>query len=119
MTPSRRSLVTGVVLVLAVGAASQWWAAHSQRQLGAQVAKLAQPGDIRMLSSETCAICAQARRWFSQHRVPFSECLIERDATCRQAFEATQSPGTPVIVVRGRSQVGFSPQRLLAALQPR
>ena len=104
---------------MAVGAASQWWAAHSQRQLGAHVAKLAQPGDIRMLSSESCAICAQARGWFSHHQVPFSECLIERDAACRQAFEATQSPGTPVIVVRGRSQVGFSPQRLLAALEAR
>jgi glutaredoxin len=106
-----------VVLVLAVSAASQWWAGRHERHLGEQVALLAQPGDIRMLASETCSICMAARSWFTMHKVPFSECTIERDAACRADFEASGSPGTPVLVVRGRRLVGFSPDRLHETLQ--
>ena len=114
--PSRPSLIGLAVLVLAITAASQWWAGRAARQLGAQVAALAQPGDIRMLSSESCAICHVARQWFVANQVAFSECLVERDAACRAEFEATRSPGTPVLLVRGQPQVGFSGQRLLQGL---
>jgi hypothetical protein len=116
---SKRSLFGLVVLVLAVSAASQWWVGRHEQRLGEQVAALAQPGDIRMLSSETCAICTVARGWFSENRVPFSECLIERDPQCRADFDATRSPGTPVILVRGVPQLGFNPERVRLALQPR
>ena len=105
------------MVVLAITAASQWWAGREAGQVSAQVAALAQPGDIRMLSSETCAICLVARQWMLENRVAYSECLIERDATCRAEFEATRSPGTPVLLVRGQPQVGFSSQRLLQALR--
>ena len=115
--PSRRTLIGVAVLVLAISAASQWWAGREARQLGAQVAALAQPGDIRMLSSESCAICHVARQWFIENRVAFSECLIEDDAACKAEFEATRSPGTPVILVRGQPQLGFNSQRLLQALR--
>ncbi|HSM22319.1 MAG TPA: glutaredoxin domain-containing protein [Rubrivivax sp.] len=119
MKTSKRSLIGLVALVLAVSAASQWWSGRHEQRLGEQVAALAQPGDIRMLSSETCAFCTVARGWFTEHRVPFSECMIERDAQCRADFDATRSPGTPVILVRGVPQVGFSPERVRVALQPR
>ena len=45
-----------------------------------EVARAAAPGDIVMLSSETCAFCQQARVWLTERRVPFRECFIERDA---------------------------------------
>lgn len=114
----RRSVIGLVALVLAVSAATQWWAARSQQQLGRQVALAAAPGDIQMISSTTCGICTAARRWFGQHDVPFDECFIERDAACAARFEALLAPGTPVIVVRGQPQLGFDPQRLLLALKP-
>jgi hypothetical protein len=116
---SRRSLFGLAALVLAVTVASQWWTGRHEQRLGEQVAGLAQPGDIRMLSSETCAICTLARGWFTEHRVPFSECLIERDAQCRADFDATSAPGTPVILVRGVPQLGFNPERVRLALQAR
>ena len=115
--PSRRTLIGVAAMLLAISTANQWWAGRGERQLGAQVAALVQPGDIRMLSSESCAICDQARQWFLENRVAFSECLIERDAACKAEFEATRSPGTPVLLVRGQPQVGFSSQRLLLALR--
>jgi len=116
---SRASLAGLVLLVLGVSVASTWWVDRQEHRVGAQVAALARPGDIRMLSSETCAICAVARTWFTEHGVPFAECMIERDAQCRADFDAARAPGTPVIVVRGVPQLGFNPERLRLALQPR
>jgi hypothetical protein len=108
-----------VAVILVAGGLSQWWAARQQADVGRQVAQAAAPGDIQMLSSTTCAICTTARLWFREHEVPFQECFIETDAGCAARFEATRSPGTPVILVRGIPQVGFSPQRLADSLKPR
>jgi glutaredoxin len=114
---SRRSLWGVVALILGVSLANAWWSRHQQRSLGEQVAQLAAPGDVRMLSSDTCAICVVARRWLQTHQVPFAECSIERDAACQQAFAASLSPGTPVLLVRGQVLVGFDAPQLLQALQ--
>lgn len=115
--PSRLSLLGLVVLVLAASAGSQWWAGRQERQLGSAVASLAQPGDIHMLASETCSACWMARAWFTEHKVRFSECTIETDSACKAQFEAHGRPGTPVLLVRGQPQLGFSPGRLHQALQ--
>ena len=116
MRTSARSLLGLVLLVLVVGGASRWWAGQHKQALGQQVAVLARAGDIRMIASQTCAICVVARDWMTQNRVAFTECLVERDPVCRADFDAMGAPGTPVIVVRGKPQLGFSPDRLLAAL---
>ena len=113
---ARWQLLGVLALVLLVSAASSWWVGYQGRALGREVAALARPGDIHMVSSESCAICLQARRWFTQHRVAFSECLIERDPVCQQLLASTQSPGTPVMLVRGQPQLGFDPSRLKRAL---
>ena len=117
MAESRRSVAGLAVLVLVVASATQWWAYRGQAQLGSDVKRLAAPGDIRMLSSETCSICVAARQWLQQHGVAFSECTIERDAACARDLAATGAPGTPVFLVRGQPLVGFSPQRLRDQLQ--
>jgi len=95
----------------------QWWVGHRADALGPQVAALARPGDIRMLSSVTCAVCTQARAWFTEHGVAFSECKIEHDSACREEHRAMGAGGTPVIVVRGVPTLGFSADALLARLQ--
>ena len=118
MKDSNRPLIGLAALVLLLSGASQWWAGWNDKQVAVQVASLAHPGDIRMLASETCAYCASARAWLTTYRVPFSECTIERDADCRAAYEAHRSPGTPVLIVRGKPQLGFSPERLRQALTP-
>lgn len=116
MNASPRALAgLAVTVALAIGA-SQWWGQRHAGSVGADVAAMAKRGDIRMLSSETCSICTVARRWFDRHQVAYSECFIERDAACREAFEATRAPGTPVLLVRGVPQVGFHPERVRAAL---
>lgn len=116
MQERRGPLLVLIVLVLVVGAVTQWWAGHSQARLGEQLVAAARPGDIRMLSSTTCAYCTVARQWLQQHGVPFSECFIETDTACAAAFEAARAPGTPVMMVRGQVQTGFDAQRVLQAL---
>ena len=115
--PRARSLVGLILLVLAVTAAAEGWRAWADRSAGREAAALAMPGDIVMLASDTCGYCAQARHWFAAHEVPFSECSIERDAPCAERFAALRAPGTPVILVRDRPQVGFSAQRVAEALR--
>lgn len=119
MTPARRSIAVLAALLLVTGAATQWWQGRSQARLGERLAGLAQPGDIHMLSSLTCAFCAAARQWLTEHRVRFDECFIERDPQCRTVYEATGARGTPTLLVRGQVQLGFDGERVLAALQAR
>ena len=116
MKTSGRSLLGLVLLVLAVSAANRWWVARHSDALGQLLASMAQPGDIRMLSSENCAICLEARQWLLRNEVAFSECLIERDAVCRADLDALGATGTPVLLVRGKPQLGFNAERLRLAL---
>lgn len=116
MKTSPRDLLGLALLVAVVVGASQWWAARSENAVGAEVAALVRAGDIRMLSSDTCVVCASARRWFQAHAIAYTECSIERDSACKAAYERTGLQGTPVLLVRGQPQLGFSPQRLRAAL---
>jgi glutaredoxin len=105
------------LLVAVVSGGLQLWGQQRERTLGIRIAAAAAPGELRMISSETCGVCTAARHWFSDHDIRFAECFIERDAACRAEFEALRAPGTPVIVVRGQPQLGFSPQRLALALK--
>lgn len=111
-----RSLVVLVLLVLGVGGASEWWREYQATQLGRQIAALARPGDILMISSVTCPFCERARRWMTLRQVPFTECFIERDAACAERYQALGARGTPTMWVRGAAQLGFSPQLVLDRL---
>ena len=114
---SRGSLAALLVLVLVASAASQWWSGRAEARQGERLAALAQPGDIRMISSETCAYCEAARRWMTRHGVRFDECFIERDAQCRALHDATPARATPTLLVRGQVQVGFDAQRIARTLE--
>lgn len=72
-----------------------------------------------MIGSVTCVYCAQARAWFEANRVPYSECLIERDPACAAQYNALMAPGTPVMIVRGKRLLGFSAQAVADALATR
>lgn len=116
---SPRSLLALVALVLGAAVAMQAATKWSRERLGAEVAAAARPGDIQMIGSVTCVYCAAARAWFDENRVPFSECLIERDVACAERYHALMAPGTPVLLVRGRRLVGFSAQAVADALAAR
>ena len=111
-----RALLVMAALGLAISMAGTWWKDRRDQALGQQLALLAAAGDIRMLSSVTCVFCARARDWMSRHQVPFTECFIERDPACAATHQALMLQGTPVMLVRGRAQLGFDPERVREVL---
>jgi glutaredoxin len=112
-----RRFASLALLLLAVWGGTQGLQMWSARQLGNEAATNAKPGDIQMISSVSCVYCAKARAWFTEQKVPFTECFVERDAACAAQYRGLLAPGTPIILVRGQPQIGFSTQRVVAALR--
>lgn len=115
MTPRRQGLIL-IGLITLVSVAWEGYRQWEDQRMAEHIAVAARPGDIRMLSSETCVFCTRARQWLTQHRIPFQECFIERDAVCAADFRALRAPGTPVLIVRQQMLVGFQPERVAQAL---
>ena len=114
-TALRRFLSLAAVVAIVWGGVQGFGVWQAQR-LSEKVAHEAKSGDIVMLSSVTCPYCKEAREWFTEHKVTFSECFIETEPACAAAYNALQAPGTPVLLVRGQRQRGFDAQRVAAAL---
>ncbi|MDC8786251.1 glutaredoxin family protein [Roseateles koreensis] len=108
------ALILALVLVASQGAA--WFSSRTQAE---QMRRWAAPGDIAMLSSTTCIYCEKARAWMTRAGVPFHECFIEQDAACRAEFEARGARGTPTLIVRGQTLVGFDRPRVIEILSLR
>lgn len=111
---------SGVLAVLVVGIVAWGLGRVVQTQVQSGQAEalrqVARPGDIRMISSLTCIFCTKARQYMTEHRIPFEECLIERDAACLADYKRLGASGTPTLLIRGQRQLGFDPQRITSAL---
>ena len=105
---TRRSWLGLVAVVLVVSGAANGWRAYQAQQLGRELAQLARPGDITLVSSSTCVFCTRARQFLTVQQLPFTECFIEADAACAQRYQALGARGTPTLLVRGQLQLGFS-----------
>lgn len=112
----RRGLWSLLLVILAAGALAEGARAWVQQQRAQALRAVATPGDIRMISSESCVFCAQARAWLTRERLPFEECFVERDARCAADYDRLGRPGTPTLLVRGQAQLGFDPERITVAL---
>ena len=112
-----RSTAGLLVVVVAVwaGVVGAGWLA--ERRASHVAVAQARAGDILMVASVDCRYCAEARAWFRANDLPFSECLIERDAECAATYRSLQAPGTPVLIVRGKRLVGFDARSVAAALR--
>ncbi|NCT85017.1 MAG: glutaredoxin family protein [Comamonadaceae bacterium] len=107
-----------LLVVIALAAAASWaWRGHVAAGDGGRLARQVQPGDIRMISSETCGWCTAARRWMTQEGIAFDECFIERDAQCLADYRALGGQGTPTLRVRGQTVLGFDRARILDILE--
>ena len=106
-----------LIVVAVAWLGSEAWRAHVADRDGETLAQRVKPGDIRMLSSETCPYCLAARRYMTQQGIPFEECFIERDSQCLADYEALGAAGTPTLVVRGQRVIGFDRARLLEILK--
>lgn len=115
----RRELLVLVVLLSAAGGVQLWLRGRTEAArdaLGPRIAGAARAGDVEMISSTGCVYCAKARSWLTRHHVVFGECNIDLDTRCLTRFQQLGSPGTPVMMVRGKPQLGFDPQRVAQGL---
>jgi len=103
-----------LLVVIALAAAASWaWRGHVSAEDGELLAQKVKPGDIRMISSETCGWCTAARRWMQEEGVAFNECFIERDEQCMADYRAQGGMGTPTLIVRGHTVLGFDRARII------
>ena len=66
-----------------------------------------------MYSTPTCAPCAQAKRWFDDHGVAFTEHDVSRDPVrATELYRLTGQGAVPVIRVGAQVLVGFDPLQL-------
>ena len=117
MKTSLRSLLGLLATAAVVLGGSQLVGAWHERGVGQRAAEGASPGDIVMYTTTDCPYCAQAREWFGQHGVAYTECNTTVDAACRAAYEKLAAPGVPTLLVKGQRQVGFQPERVARALE--
>lgn len=111
-------LPVSLFVVIALAWGGSWaWRSHVSARDGERLAARVKPGDIRMISSETCGWCTAARRWMTAEGIPFQECFLERDAQCRADYVARGGRGTPTLVVRGHTVLGFDRARLLQLIE--
>jgi glutaredoxin len=115
-TGHKRELFSFVAVVLCATLAFEAWQQWQSWRQAQALATLVRAGDLRLISSQTCVYCTQARRWLQAKALPFSECFIEQDAACAATYRALHSPGTPLVMVRGEPQLGFDPERVRRAL---
>lgn len=113
----RKDLWVLLALVAGFVGLSQWAGGRQADAQAEQLRALARPGDILMLSSETCVFCKRAHAWLSEQQVPFRECLVERDGACMAEYQARGARGTPTFVVRDHTVIGFDRPRIVELLQ--
>lgn len=117
MKQTLRRIAPLALLAIAGWTGVQVLQGFSSERIAREMAQTAKAGDIMMLSSVTCPYCLKARTYFKEHQIAFGECFVESDAACAAAYKALQSPGTPMLVVKGQRQVGFSAERVVRRLR--
>lgn len=63
---------------------------------------------VVMYATSWCPYCQQARNYFRQQGIPFTEYDIERDMEAKRRYQAFGGRGIPVIFVGKRRMNGFS-----------
>ncbi|HEV3232186.1 MAG TPA: Uxx-star family glutaredoxin-like (seleno)protein [Candidatus Dormibacteraeota bacterium] len=76
-----------------------------------------QQPEVAIYSTPTCQYCAQAKRWFREHGVQYSEFDVSRDPNrASEMYRLTGQGSVPVIRVGGQVMVGFDPLQLARLL---
>lgn len=69
--------------------------------------------EVVIYTTPTCSYCAQAKRWFKEHGVQYTEYDITRDpARAAEVYRLTGQQAVPVIRVGAQVLVGYDPLQL-------
>jgi glutaredoxin 3 len=68
---------------------------------------------VVMFTTPTCSFCTQAKRYFKEKRIRFTEVDVSRDITAaRDLQRRTGQTGVPVIMINNRPIVGFNKPKI-------
>lgn len=71
---------------------------------------IATADEVVMYSADWCGVCKQAKRYFRQQGIPFTEYDVERSSRGSTDFRRLGGRGVPVILVGDKRMNGFSVQ---------
>lgn len=73
--------------------------------------------DVTIYSTPTCHFCDQAKAFFKEHDIEYTEHNVAEDTEKRaEMMEKSGQMGVPVIIVGDEVLVGFDEEKLSAAL---
>lgn len=72
---------------------------------------------VVIYTTKRCGYCRQAKNWFRQNSISYSERDIETSARARKEFEKIGGRGVPVILVGKQRINGYNEPQLRAALK--
>ena len=75
----------------------------------------AQSGEVILYATEWCGYCAKARELLAADGISYREIDIEKDSAGRQAYQALDGRGVPLLDVRGQIVRGYNPEAIRAA----
>jgi glutaredoxin len=64
--------------------------------------------DVVMYSTVWCGYCKQARAYFAQNNIPYTDYDVEQSAEAKQNYDAIGGRGVPVIFIGQSRMNGFS-----------
>lgn len=72
---------------------------------------------VKMFTTPTCGFCRQAKDFFKDHNISFSEVnVIEDRAALKEMADRSGQMGVPVILVDDEIVIGFDRERLSGLL---
>jgi glutaredoxin len=62
---------------------------------------------VTMYSTSWCGYCRKARDTFTRQGIPFRELDIEKNTEAKQAYDALNGRGVPLIIIDDEQMTGF------------
>lgn len=75
-------------------------------------------GGVVLYATQWCGYCQKTRELFATHNIQYVEYDIERSKQAHREYRKLGGRGVPVVNVNGTIIHGYSPERILAAVQP-
>ncbi|MEK7155676.1 MAG: glutaredoxin family protein [Patescibacteria group bacterium] len=75
------------------------------------------PKTVAIYSTPTCHFCKEAKAFFAEKHIEYTEYDVAGDAARRkEMIDLTGQLGVPVIVIDGKAAVGFDPDEVAERL---
>ena len=87
---------------------------YSNRKLPKSSTKPATGDRVVMYSAIWCVICKNARRYFKNNGIAFSEYDIETSSKGRRDYKRLRGRGVPIIMIGKKRMNGFDPKSFKA-----